>query len=144
MAQGIHPATRHGGDSKSDQVAVHAIRSFADETATAKRRSARVVRQDAERREKVIPEAMDLMSGTPLDTSAYLDRIKGMPPNDQITTVKRDLAIDKLQAKAEFAVGARLVIAITPWSLPESRLRLVPAYRSRRRGRSCSPIRSGP
>lgn len=64
----LHPETRHGGDRKSDQVDNLATRSFAAETATATGRDERTIRRDAERGEKVIPEVMEMIAGTRLDT----------------------------------------------------------------------------
>jgi len=93
--QELHPETRHGGDRKSDQVAKLATCSgerFTAETASATGRSERAVQRDAERGAKVIQEVLDMIRGTPLDTGVYLDKLKRMPPNDQYTAAKRDLA----------------------------------------------------
>lgn len=89
--EALYPHARHGGDRKSDQVANSATRSFSQATAEATGASARTVRQDAERGEKVIPEAMDMVRGTKLDTGVYLDKLKRLMPSDQVTAVKRDL-----------------------------------------------------
>ena len=93
----LHPETAHGGDRKSDQVANLATRSFDAETAAATGQSERVIRRDVERGEKVIGEAMDLIRGTKLDTGTYLDKLKKLSPNDQVTAVERDLVRDKAQ-----------------------------------------------
>lgn len=71
----LHPETAHGGDRKSDQVANLATRSFAEDQAAATGHSERTVQRDAERGEKVIPEVMDMIRGTRLDTGTYLDRL---------------------------------------------------------------------
>lgn len=93
--EALYPQTRHGGDRKSDQVANLATRSetarFTSDTAAKTGLSERAVQRDAERGEKVIPEAMDMVRGTKLDTGAYLDKLKRLTPNDQVTAVKRDL-----------------------------------------------------
>lgn len=65
--------------------------SFAAATAAATGQSERAVRRDAERGEKVIPEALNMVRGTRLDTGTYLDRLKRLPPNEQVQAVKRDL-----------------------------------------------------
>lgn len=59
----LHPETAHGGDRKSDQVANLATRSFDKETAAVSGQSERVVRRDAERGEKVIPEVLEMIKG---------------------------------------------------------------------------------
>ncbi|WP_313607341.1 ParB N-terminal domain-containing protein [Rhizobium sp.] len=41
----------------------------------------------------VIPEAITLIRGTKLDTVEYWDKIKKLPPNEQIHAVKRDRAL---------------------------------------------------
>jgi hypothetical protein len=66
--------------------------SFAAETAKATGKDERSVRRDDERGEKVIPEVLEMISGTKLDTGTYLDRIKNLPPNEQVFAAKRDLA----------------------------------------------------
>lgn len=66
----LHPETAHGAvgragyEEKSGQV----VQSFADATATVTGSDARTVRRDAERGEKVIPEVIDMITGTKLDT----------------------------------------------------------------------------
>ena len=67
--------------------------SFASETANVSGKDERTVRRDAERGEKVIPEVIDMITGTKLDTGTYLDKLKRLPPNEQVTVVKRDLSI---------------------------------------------------
>lgn len=62
----LHPETGHGGDRKSDQVENFATRSFAKETAEKTGTSDRLVRLNAERGEKVIDAAIDLIRGTVL------------------------------------------------------------------------------
>ncbi len=87
----LHPETAHGGDRKSDRVDNLSTRSFAAETANATGKDERTIRRDAERGEKVAPEAMNKIAGTKLDTGAYLDRIKNLPPDEQIKAVERDV-----------------------------------------------------
>lgn len=73
--------------------------SFAAETAKATGKDERTVRRDAERGEKVIPEVMELIRGTKLDTGTYLDKLKGQTPNEQFRAAKRDLAFLKQQMR---------------------------------------------
>lgn len=87
-----HPETKHGGDRKSDQVANLATRSFAEDQAAATGQSERVVQRDAERGQKVLPEVLDMIRGTKLDTGVYLDKLKAMPGSDQFKAAQRDLA----------------------------------------------------
>lgn len=105
----LHPETAHGGDRKSDQVANSATRSFADATASATGASARTVRQDAERGEKVIPEVMRMIAGTKLDTGAYLDKLKRVPREAQAEIVKRDLATEPPPRQRQGGIAARYV-----------------------------------
>lgn len=66
--------------------------AFATETAKATGQSERTVQLHAERGEKVIPEVIDLIRGTKLDTGTYLDKLKRLSPNEQVQAAKRDLA----------------------------------------------------
>jgi ParB-like chromosome segregation protein Spo0J len=90
QAAGMNAAQERGG-----QVG-HDVNRFDEATAKATGQSERAVRRDAERGEKVIPEVIDLIRGTKLDTGIYLDKLKKLSPNDQIRAAKRDLA--KLKA----------------------------------------------
>jgi hypothetical protein len=74
----LHPETGHGGDRRSDQVDNLSTRSFADATAEATGRDARTVRRDAERGEKISERALALVARTPLDSGAYLDKLKAL------------------------------------------------------------------
>lgn len=87
----LHPETEHGGDRVSDQVAKSATCSFADDTANKTGQSARKVRSDAERGEKVTPAALAMVRGTKLDTGVYLDKLKAIGPDSQCEKVQRDL-----------------------------------------------------
>lgn len=66
--------------------------AFTVDTARSTGKSVRAVQRDAERGEKVIDEVLDLIRGTSLDTGLYLDALKRLPPNDQVTVARRDLA----------------------------------------------------
>jgi len=90
----LHPETQHGGDrvGASRKVGDLVAERFTKETATVSGQSERAVQLNAERGSKVIDEVLDLIRGTPLDTGAYLDRLKRLEPNEQVTAAKRDLA----------------------------------------------------
>ncbi|MGB3389410.1 MAG: ParB N-terminal domain-containing protein [Pseudaminobacter sp.] len=97
----LHPEARHGGDRSEASRQVGDLKSqsennpvdrFTAETAAATGRSERAVQRDAERGEKVIPEVLAMVRGTKLDTGAYLDKIKKLPPSEQAQAAKRDLA----------------------------------------------------
>ena len=94
----LHPQTRRestlmrGTELPSCQVGETGATRFTMETAAALGKSERAVQRDAERGERIIPEVMTMIQGTKLDTGSYMDRIKGLTPNDQYSAVKRDLA----------------------------------------------------
>lgn len=91
----LHPETKHGVNqhSSSRQVGDSSeSERFTADTAKATGKSERAVQRDAERGEKVIPEVMDMIRGTRLDTGTYLDKIKNLPPNEQVAAARRDLA----------------------------------------------------
>ena len=109
----LHPEAAHGTPGVSRQVGDTRERADADrftaETASATGRSERAVQRDAERGSKVIDEVLDLIRGTSLDTGAYLDKLKRMPPNEQVHVAKRDLALARQrarEAKSATAVSA--------------------------------------
>lgn len=92
----LHPDTaQHVAGGKARQETASDNLSFAAETAKATGRDERTVQRDAERGEKVIPEVIDMITGTKLDTGTYLDKLKKLPPNEQVTAAKRDLAFLK-------------------------------------------------
>lgn len=134
----LHPETGHGGDRKSDQVDNLSTRSFAAETATATGKDERTVRRDAERGEKVIPEVINMIFGTKLDTGAYMDKIKKLPPNEQVDAVKRDLSIQRQKDRdsshrvkprltAEQVIENQVNSLVSAWNKagPEARERFV-------------------
>lgn len=92
QAAGMNAAQERGG-----QVG-HDVDRFDVETAKVSGQSERAVRRDAERGEKVIDEAIALIRGTKLDTGSYLDRLKGLRPNEQVFAAKRDLAYERSKA----------------------------------------------
>ncbi|WP_130270900.1 hypothetical protein [Phyllobacterium myrsinacearum] len=77
----MHPETAQGiagAVARHDATDNLSTASFAKETASITGKDERTVRRDAERGEKVIDEVKDLITGTHLDTGAYLDKIKDL------------------------------------------------------------------
>lgn len=109
----LHPETDHGGNAggPSGQFVHTEASSFAAETAKVIGKDERTVRRDVARGEKVIPEVIDLIRGTKLDSGVYLDRLKKLTPNDQLTAAKRDLAKIRAdeRAKAQGGIARRVV-----------------------------------
>jgi ParB-like chromosome segregation protein Spo0J len=104
----LHPETaQHVAGGKARQDAASDNLSFASETANATGRDKRTVQRDAERGEKVIPEVMRTIAGTKLDTGAYLDKLKRVPPEAQAETVKRDLATEPPPRQRQGGIAAR-------------------------------------
>lgn len=118
----LHPETaqgavgRGGYEEKGGQV----VHSFAEATAVVTGADARTVRRDAERGEKVIDEVIDLIRGTKLDTGTYLDKLKKLPPNDQVIAAKRDLAFMREQERQRANGGiARRVVKVADQPLSD-------------------------
>lgn len=92
----LHPETAEhiaGGVAKNSAAEkFSAAPSFAADTAAKTGASDRIVRLHAERGEKVIDEVVEMIRGTKLDTGAYLDKLKRLPPNEQVDAARRDLA----------------------------------------------------
>ena len=86
-AAGIAGATARHGDATEN----FSTASFADDTAAKTGVTARKVRMDAERGEKVTPAALAMVRGTWLDTGVYLDKLKAVKPENQCAKVQRDL-----------------------------------------------------
>lgn len=81
----LNPSTKHGANLAGDGVAKFATPNaerFTADTAKATGQSERLVQLNAERGEKVIPEVIDMIRGTKLDTGAYLDKLKTIPRED--------------------------------------------------------------
>lgn len=107
----LHPETGHGTPGVSRQVGDTRERANADrftsDTAKATGTSERTVQRDAERGEKVIDEALDMIRGTKLDTGTYLDKLKKLDANDQVQAVKRDLAFLRQQERDKAKAATR-------------------------------------
>ncbi|TGP25918.1 hypothetical protein EN828_10350 [Mesorhizobium sp. M2D.F.Ca.ET.185.01.1.1] len=116
----MHPETGHGKASPSKE---EKFSSFDKDTAEKTGQTDRIVRMYAERGEKVIEEAINLIRGTKLDTGTYLDKLKGLRPNEQVTAAKRDLAHMRQQERdraARGGIGRRIKPAAEPLSDDEA------------------------
>lgn len=88
----LHPDTvQHVAGGKARQETASDKLSFAAATAEATGRDARTVQRDAERGQKILPEVLDMIAGTKLDTGTYMDKLKSMPGSDQFKAAQRDL-----------------------------------------------------
>ena len=105
----LHPETANGSNQHT-RLGQVVQPNFAEATASVTGADARTVRRDAERGEKVIDEVLDMIRGTKLDTGTYLDKIKRLPPNEQVTAAKRDLAMLRSAAKDQSKAAARTKI----------------------------------
>lgn len=89
----LHPQTRNGTNQHSSlrQVGEPSSRFTAD-TAAKSGKSERAVQRDAERGGKITDEALDLVSGTKLDTGVFLDKLKKLPADEQADAARQALA----------------------------------------------------
>ncbi|XWN29734.1 MAG: ParB N-terminal domain-containing protein [Devosia sp.] len=102
----LHPETVNGSNqyTRVGQLGQPSADRFTQETAKVTGQSERKVRRDAERGAKVCEEAKALIKGTPLDTGAYLDRLKKLSPEEQVSMINRELqSRDKAKAKTDEA-----------------------------------------
>ena len=90
----IYPETEHGANAigPCGQFGHTVDASFSANTAKATNQAERTVRRNAERGEKITPDAFSVVAGTALDKGTYLDRLKAVPTEAQVETTKRDLA----------------------------------------------------
>lgn len=130
----IHPETAEhvaGGKGNATADNLSTVPSFAAATAAVTGTDARTVRRDAERGEKVIAEVLDMIRDTPLDKGTYLDKIKRLTPNEQVTAAKRDLAAIRQQERDKAQGGIqRRIISKAPISDEEAREKQVAALMS--------------
>jgi ParB/RepB/Spo0J family partition protein len=87
QAAGMNAALGHNVETRN-------VPTFVAATAKAIERSESFVKQAVERGEKVVQEAVDLLRGTSRDKPRYYVTLKGLPPEEQIERVRRDLARD--------------------------------------------------
>lgn len=108
----LHPEAAHGSPSVSRQVGDLRQRNpeqprFTADTAAATGTSERTVQREAERGERISPDVLELLAGTPLDTGTYLDGLKRFAPDQQRMLVERDLAALETRKPG----GARAIMA---------------------------------
>ncbi|MEE2951465.1 MAG: ParB N-terminal domain-containing protein [Pseudomonadota bacterium] len=90
----LHPETRNGSNqhTRVRQLGEPSeVDRFTANTAAATGQSERKVQRDAERGEKVVAAAHDLVRHSRLDTGRYLDELKRCAPEEQVERVRRDL-----------------------------------------------------
>ncbi len=99
-----HPETANGGDRRSDrqlgELKASEAKRFTSATAEATGQSERSIQRDAERGEKVCERALRMISATPLNTGATLDRLKKLGPEQQIAWIEGALA-DRRETEAK-------------------------------------------
>lgn len=106
----LHPETKHGQNIEiipSGQFVRTDKPSFTEATAKAVGRDERSVRRDAERGEKITPEAHNLIVGTKLDKGVYLDQLKRVEPEQQVERVKADLTRGGIAGRYQSAPGSK-------------------------------------
>ena len=89
----LHPETVHGaalrkGDAPSRKLCDSGPERFTTDTAKTTGRAERTIQLDAERGEKILPSVMAKISGTKLDTGAFLDEVKLLPASKQVKFVR--------------------------------------------------------
>lgn len=92
----LHPETVNGatgvGREKVRQSGeANPAERFTKETAAVTGQSERSVQRSAELGRKVLPEVLDMIRGTPLDTLAFMEKIKNLPGSEQFKVAQRDL-----------------------------------------------------
>jgi len=111
----LHPETGRGGDRKSGKLSSWEFEkadSFVSATAASTGKSSPTIYRDVQRGTNIIPEALGMIEGTKLDTGLYLDKIKGLRPNEQVAAVRRDLAHLRQQERDKRSGLARRVVKI--------------------------------
>lgn len=89
--EALHPETRHGANYQSGQFGHTETSAFVEATAAATGAAERTVRRDAERGAKIDDAALSIVKGTDLDTGTYLDKLKSVPKDEQVKTVREQL-----------------------------------------------------
>jgi hypothetical protein len=109
----LNPASRHGGDRDPSRQ-VGDLPRFTADTAKATGQSERTVQRDAERGEKILPEVMEMIRGTKLDTGTYLDKLKKMPGSEQYRAASRDLLHLRTQERQALSARTKIKLADAP------------------------------
>lgn len=125
----LFPETKHGGDRDPSRQ-VGDLPRFTADTAKATGSSERVVQRDAERGQKILPEVMDLIAGTKLDTGTYLDKLKAMPGSEQFRAAQRDLLHLRHQERQAMQARTKIKVADAPLNDEAAQERQVAALMS--------------
>ena len=88
--------------------------SFAADTAKATGQNERTVQRIAERGEKILPEVLEMIRGTKLDTGTYLDKLKALPGSEQYKVASRDLLHMRNQERQAMSARTKIKIADAP------------------------------
>lgn len=67
------------------------VARFTEDTAAKTGKSERTIQRDAQRGEDIDPPALGMVRGTPLDTGAFLDQLRKIKPENQLSFVERKL-----------------------------------------------------
>jgi hypothetical protein len=73
--EAMHPETRHGGDRKSSRKVCDLNERFTADTAAATGRSERSVQRDVTRAERIAPDVLEAIAGTPFDRGRKPDAL---------------------------------------------------------------------
>lgn len=127
----LNPATANGVNQHSSlrQVGEPSERFTAD-TAKATGQSERTVQRDAERGEKILPEVMEMIRGTKLDTGTYLDKLKKIPGSEQYRAASRDLLHLRSQERQALSARTKIKLADAPLNDDAAREKQVAALMS--------------
>lgn len=123
----LHPETGHGKASPNKE---ENISSFDKDTAERTGVTDRLVRLNAERGAKILPEVLDMIRGTKLDTGAYMDKLKAMPGSEQFKASQRDLLHLRHQERLALQARTKVKVADAPLNDEAARERQVAALMS--------------
>lgn len=129
----LHPETGHGGDRSgaSRQVGdLSQSERFTADTAKATGQSERTVQRVAERGEKILPEVLDMIRGTKLDTGAFLDKLKTLPGSEQYKVASRELLHLRNQERQALSTRTKIKLADAPLNDDAAREKQVAALMS--------------
>lgn len=125
----LNPLTANGNNQHTrDGQAVQP--TFAKATAAVTGTDERTVRRDAERGQKILPEVLDMIRGTKLDTGTYMDKLKSMPGSDQFKAAQRDLLHLRHQERVAMQARTKIKVADAPLNDEAAQERQVAALMS--------------
>lgn len=127
----LHPETAKGANQGPvGQFVRTDTKSFAVDTAKVVGVDERTVRRDAERGQKILPEVLDMIAGTKLDTGTYMDKLKSMPGSDQFKAAQRDLLHLRHQERVAMQARTKIKVADAPLNDEAAQERQVAALMS--------------